>query len=449
MSALKNRPKFRPRPRAQASQEPGSDEARDEIESSLSAHSKSPAVSAIASPSKNKMSGDFQRTSSNTTFSAHGDDLDDDDDDDFFCNTAKLTNLQNPGPINFDDDDEEEDELMDESQNTPQDKKRSKDHKRAYRAEWAKKDSKKKSFGLDSDIDDTDEDDEAMRDSTLGGRSSRKHSQQPKKKARQRSRSRELTPPPEVPREKLEMLRATVTTFMKQNGGSVEDINDDASLESLYNNDNFNQSINPELLRMYREGGSQLRQQMREVRPIPSKSQNPPSQPIQTRAAPAKIQSAIVLSDSDDSIPTGSIKASLRSHTRNDRDSSPIEVLDVRLATSTAGTNNDSKDFKTIKAQDPPVPTPPPVKEIAPVVEEEKRIPVILKAEGGIQESVNVKPTTVVGTLLNHFINTHRAKIPSDRISKVRIRFDGEILSDKQTMQDLEVDEDDQLDVVW
>lgn len=461
MNATQSRPKSRPRPRVRASQEPGSDDGRDERESTRSARSKSPSTSTIASPSKKKRSEAFQRTSSNTTATVYDDDS---DDDDFYFNTSKTTNLHKPSAASFDDE-EEEDELMDDSQDTPQDKKRSKDHKAAYHAEWAKKAPKRRSGALDSDID-SDDEDNVMSDSTADGsvgarKSSKGPSQLAKKRLRQRSASQEVTPPPEVNPEKLKMLRMTVSTFIKQNGGAQEDINDDSAMDELFNNEDFNKSIHPDLLKACRgKGGAQLRQQMREANPAPTHTQKPLPLPVQMKKAVTTAQNAIELSDSDDNISSTPIKRTLRSDTQKDRDSSPIEVMEVRRALSTAPTsatitNQDQRDTKTEYSVQRPqdsaiaITVPTSAEESAPVAAEEERITVILKAEGGLQESVKVKQTTLVGTLLNHFINTHRDKIPHDRISKVRIRFDGEILLDKQTMQDLDVDEDDQLDVVW
>ncbi|PWN31695.1 uncharacterized protein FA14DRAFT_162621 [Meira miltonrushii] len=467
MSATQSRPKVRPRPRVRASQEPGSEDGRDGRESTQSARSKSPSVSVTASPSKKKSSAAFQRTSSNTTATAHDDGSE--DEDDFYFNTSKTAKLHMPAASSFDD--EEEDELTDNSQGTPQDKKRAKDHKAAYRAEWTKKAPKRRFGNLDSDMDSDDEN--AMSDSTAEGgigigRSSREPSQlTTKRRVRQRSASQEVTPPPEISPEKLKMLRVTVSTFIKQNGGAQEDINDDSAMDELFNNEDFNKSIHPDLLKAYRgKGGAQLRQKMRETRPATSQTQKPLPLPPQVKKAVSSTQNAAIeLSDSDDNVPSTSTKRILRSDTQEDRDSSPIEVMEVRRATSTAVpkaavTNQDQRDIKSSLISTPAytaerpqdsaiaMAVPTPAEESAPEPEEE-RITVILKAEGGLQESVMVKQTTLVGTLLNHFINTHRDKIPHDRISKVRIRLDGDILQDKQTMQNLDVDDDDQLDVVW
>lgn len=460
MSTLKGRPKVRPRPRAQASQEPGLDELRDERQSSRSVHSKSPSLSAIASPSKTKQSGNFQRTSSNTTATVYDDDLDDDDDD-FFLNKSKPVNSYKTAPMNYDDEDEE-DELMDDSQDTPQYKKRRKDHKAAYHAEWARKAPKRKNGRLDSDIDDSDND-VPMSDSTADGSpGARKASKGPaqhqeKKKARQRSASLELTPPPTIDPEKIANLQKVVSNFIKNTGGAQEDINDGSAMDDLFNNQDFNKTIHPDLLATYRgRNGAQLRQRMREQQPIPTPTQAPNPMPRTAVSTKHNARDAIELSDSDDNAPVQSVKRTLRSNVQNNRDSSPIEVTEVRRTTNNVQSDTKIPLISTTNHSAPNAPKPsdsaiaiaPPAEESAPA-EEEERISVILKAEGGLQISVKVKQTTLVGTLLNHFINTHRDKIPKDRVSKVRIRFDGDILLDKQTMQDLDVDEDDQLDIVW
>lgn len=488
MSTSKSRPKIRPRPRVRASQEPGSDDAREEAESNQSVLSRSPAPSATASPSQNKKVGNLQRTSSNTTVTAHGqginnDDDDDDDEDDFYFHTSKLNTLPKPAVGNIlDEDDEEDDEMMDSSQSTPQTRRRAKDHKAAYRAEWTKKASKKRPGGLDSDMDETDDDEEdEMTDSTVEGdagnrRTSKGPSMVAKKKTRRRSISLELTPPPEIQPEKIEILNKTVREFLQQNGGQEQDINDDDALDGVFNNENINKTIHPDLLRLYRgREGSQLRRKMRETQPASIvESQDrlplPAALPKKTLYTAQIFHDPIELSDSDDSAPSGSTERGIGKRMQKDRDSSPIEVLEFRRATDalaspvTANSDQRNSNFvlplpttneqeaDLVRVKDSAILIPSPLNDTKPVVEEEEeeeRITVILKAEGGIQESVKVKQTTVVGTLLNHFINTHRAKIPRNRISKVRIRFDGETLTDKQTMQDLEIDEDDQLDVVW
>jgi hypothetical protein len=83
--------------------------------------------------------------------------------------------------------------------------------------------------------------------------------------------------------------------------------------------------------------------------------------------------------------------------------------------------------------------------------EEIKRIDIVMKGGPGgtLTANVKVKPTTQMQRLLDHYTQLHKADIPKGKLKSVRVRFDGEWVSLKATIGQLELEDDDQVDVIW
>lgn len=122
-------------------------------------------------------------------------------------------------------------------------------------------------------------------------------------------------------------------------------------------------------------------------------------------------------------------------------DSSPVEIVSFSFPAKST-------------AQDPaPAPEPEPVREQpSPVeVEENERISIVMKGgEGGsLQALVKVKPSSIIKKLLDHFKTTHKDSIPKGKFNSVKIRFDGEILDPNMTVEDVGIEDEEQMDVIW
>lgn len=185
---------------------------------------------------------------------------------------------------------------------------------------------------------------------------------------------------------------------------------------------------------------------------------------IRRRAEPPREKVCVEISDSDDddrpsvmgSIGTRAQARNVTTRSRARGSSSPaFEIVSITQAAPSASTSrapsNSTPATETSHLDVGSAASEEPSQVHEETEVEEARIGIVMKGgqSGELHVRVQVRPKTQVKKLLDHFIVTHRAAIPQNRTSKVRIRFDGETLKDSDTMESIGIEDDEQLDVIW
>ncbi|PWN42846.1 hypothetical protein IE81DRAFT_347030 [Ceraceosorus guamensis] len=147
------------------------------------------------------------------------------------------------------------------------------------------------------------------------------------------------------------------------------------------------------------------------------------------------------------------------STTRQDCDSDAIEITQVRTQSSSVALSQSQSQARRRKeamtasansaAEQPPTPVLQTQNEAAEGGEEE-RLTVNLRgsSDASLTMSIRTKPSTKIGRLLDHALNTWGAHFcPDANRSKARVVYDGETLSREDTVMGAGIEDDDMLDV--
>lgn len=94
-----------------------------------------------------------------------------------------------------------------------------------------------------------------------------------------------------------------------------------------------------------------------------------------------------------------------------------------------------------------PEPTPPP----ATAVEDDgERVEVNLRGPGGIEMAARVRPTTVFQRIIDHFVASRKDVLPpGTTVEKISARFDGEKVGKQSTVQDVDLEDGDIVELIW
>ncbi|CEH18016.1 Rad60/SUMO-like domain [Ceraceosorus bombacis] len=144
---------------------------------------------------------------------------------------------------------------------------------------------------------------------------------------------------------------------------------------------------------------------------------------------------------------------------REDGDSDAIEITQVRTQSSSVALSQSQSQARRRKeamtasansaAKQPPTPILQTQNEAA-EGDEEERLTVNLRgsSDTSLTMSIRTKPSTKIGRLLDHALNTWGARFcPAADRSKARVVYDGETLSREDTVMGAGIEEDDMLDV--
>lgn len=72
-----------------------------------------------------------------------------------------------------------------------------------------------------------------------------------------------------------------------------------------------------------------------------------------------------------------------------------------------------------------------------------------LRGARQLEVCVRVRPTTQVHTMLDHFVSTHASKLSPSETASIYLSFEGERLDPSMSVEDLDAEDDDMLDVMW
>ena len=73
----------------------------------------------------------------------------------------------------------------------------------------------------------------------------------------------------------------------------------------------------------------------------------------------------------------------------------------------------------------------------------------MLRGARHLEVQVRVRPTTQVHTMLAHFLQTHTHALSQEEKASIYMTFEGERLDPHTSVEDLDVEDDDLLDVMW
>ncbi|UZJ53429.1 hypothetical protein CBS101457_002749 [Exobasidium rhododendri] len=257
------------------------------------------------------------------------------------------------------------------------------------------------------------------------------------RRGQRESRSPSLTPPPPLDKETLQRLETVLKNY--NTATAVEEEEGDASFSQ---NTVEQTDLDPDLARAIRgDLASDIRRRYKE-RDAERLQEEEKSKRLE--GAEKNVQGDVIdLMDSDeDDRPTN--------RTRDGMSSSPVEVVSSSIRSRVLmhphapsvpaparGTAREEEDDKEQEEEQ--------------VEEEVKRIDIVMKGGPGgtLTANVKVKPTTQMQRLLDHYISTHKSEIPKGKLKSIRIRFDGEWIKPKDTIGQLSLEDDDQVDVIW
>ncbi|KAL4401503.1 hypothetical protein ACI68E_001145 [Malassezia pachydermatis] len=74
---------------------------------------------------------------------------------------------------------------------------------------------------------------------------------------------------------------------------------------------------------------------------------------------------------------------------------------------------------------------------------------VTLRGARQLDVQVKVRATTRMDTMLMHFLQTHASSLTAEEKAKARLYFEGELLSMTSSVQDIDLEDGDMLDVMW
>ncbi|WFD46226.1 hypothetical protein GLX27_000858 [Malassezia furfur] len=121
------------------------------------------------------------------------------------------------------------------------------------------------------------------------------------------------------------------------------------------------------------------------------------------------------------------------------------EILENSPPPANVITIDDSSDDEQPAATStlrPPTPPAPPVHE-----DEGDTMSLVLRAAKGSAVPVKVRPTTKMATILAHFVQN--ADLTADEKANAYLSFEGERLPPSSAVQDNDLEDDDQLEVMW
>lgn len=124
---------------------------------------------------------------------------------------------------------------------------------------------------------------------------------------------------------------------------------------------------------------------------------------------------------------------------QDNRSSSPIEVVSFTQAYSTKSPVESDRSNERA------------VEQFLPDDDDAERLQLTMKGghQGTLVATVHVRPTTKIQRLAEHFISVHKQRIPKPSHPNVRIRFDGDVLDPNDTVVDVGIEDEEQLDVIW
>lgn len=66
-----------------------------------------------------------------------------------------------------------------------------------------------------------------------------------------------------------------------------------------------------------------------------------------------------------------------------------------------------------------------------------------------LEDQVRVRPTTLIKTILSHFVQKHASALDPEELKSIFVTFEGERLDPQTSVEALELEDDVQLDVMW
>ena len=66
-----------------------------------------------------------------------------------------------------------------------------------------------------------------------------------------------------------------------------------------------------------------------------------------------------------------------------------------------------------------------------------------------LEDQVRVRPTTLIKTILSHFVQKHASALDPKELKSIYVTFEGERLDPQTSVEALELEDDVQLDVMW
>jgi hypothetical protein len=282
------------------------------------------------------------------------------------------------------------------------------------------------------------------------------------------ARSDSITPPPEVDQKKLKEVEQMIARVLDRPGRAYgKDMDDEIAVDAMLKDDRLMADLDPDLRRAMRGASAgvlrkQLRQKEERDRELTARAQRSQSRQTASTSASHVSSNTIEISDSEsDNGRKAAIRSSKRRETRNSararNSSSPILVSvstqkerilspmrDLQTNTtescdedeeSERGSTHEEQGTQEAQTQD----------------EQDDRIQIVMKGgpQGSLQVHVKVRQSTLMETLLDHYMKVHRNDIPLNRTSKVRLRFDGDILKVSDTVGGIGIEDEEQLDVIW
>ena len=116
----------------------------------------------------------------------------------------------------------------------------------------------------------------------------------------------------------------------------------------------------------------------------------------------------------------------------------PTQVYEV------LDSSDDERVFRDPTASTPPSPPPPPDAE-----DTAGTLLLMLRGARHLEVQVRVRPTTQVHTMLAHFVHTHTHALSQEEKASIYMTFEGERLDLHTSVEELDVEDDDLLDVMW
>ena len=117
----------------------------------------------------------------------------------------------------------------------------------------------------------------------------------------------------------------------------------------------------------------------------------------------------------------------------------PTQVYEV------LDSSDDERGLTEPTASSPPSPPPPP-----PEAEDTAgTLLLILRGARHLEVQVRVRPTTRVCTMLAHFVHTHAHALSQEEKASIYMTFEGERVDPHTSVEELDVEDDDLLDVMW
>lgn len=222
-----------------------------------------------------------------------------------------------------------------------------------------------------------------------------------------RARSVSITPPPELDEDMREFARQAVENVMRRNGTNIRHEDDDLAAPT---SDDGALDLNADLARYYKGPNAHRLRERAIAREREQQSQR------QRRAEEAEVVEAL--------------------HSA----SPPKNVITI----------DDSSDEEPAE----PAPMSAHAEPEPAIPEDANTLSLVLRAARGEPVPVKVRPTTKMATILSHFVQS--ATLSADEQSRAYLSFEGEVrvpltqrLQLSSCVQDNELEDDDQLEVMW